>query len=410
MPKILSSLFLVLLLVFSSSPSFSQGLNIDGVPLSVVSEPTLGFIESAFSLRTANPEINLYMNGDQYFEFLNRLPENLYTTYVVSNSRDTSYMLFCWLTADFQPVISLHYYLRDRPMDLDDEAFSVWQHLDLSEAQFHLWLQFYQDARQNFPGLKLAFASHGGCFNYHADYLKAASDSTFYEIQSFGERGKGFENFHQRIILNLKNGGDARLFNHELRRYFAEFYALGSIKAKPQHPQQIRLSKPHSAYQHLQAWVDTNDYLIKVDESEILIESLSKRVNYLVLSPKGRLMAISGMEHGRPHNYKEVQVLGSWSQDFNPMINSLDSLLQENQLQFNRDSLRVKGIGKALSQEGIDPKASSCRLKKIQIIKGSAVQNYYFNTCYLEISDKAYRTQEQEDYLATWQILDSFFH
>jgi hypothetical protein len=185
---------------------------------------------------------------------------------------------------------------------------------------------------------------------------------------------------------------------------------LGSIKGKPQHPQQIRLSKPHSAYQHLQAWVDTSDYLIKVDESEILIESLGKRVNYLVISPKGRIMAISGMNYGRPPNYKEVKVLGSWSQNFNPLINTLDSLLQENQLQFNQDSLQVKGIGEALNQEGIDPKASSCRLKKIQIIKGSAVQNYYLNTCYLELRDKAYRTQEQEDYLVTWQILDSFFH
>ncbi len=94
MPKTVSSLFLGLLLV-CSIPSFGQVLSIDGVPLSEVSEPTLGFIESDFSLSTANPEIDLYMNGDQYFEYLNRLPENLYTTYVVSNSRDTSYMLFC---------------------------------------------------------------------------------------------------------------------------------------------------------------------------------------------------------------------------------------------------------------------------------------------------------------------------
>jgi hypothetical protein len=164
MPKTISYLFFSLFLV-CSIPSFCQVLSIDGIPLSEEPEPNLGFIESDFSLSTANPEIDLYMNGDQYFEYLNRLPENLYTTYVVSNSRDTSYMLFCWLTADFKPVISLHYYLRDQPLDLEDEAFSVWQHLELSEAQFHLWLHLYQDARQNFPGLNLAYTSHGGCFN-----------------------------------------------------------------------------------------------------------------------------------------------------------------------------------------------------------------------------------------------------
>lgn len=392
-------IFSLYLLVFSQS-LLAQKL--DGV--SFVYEEH--FFPASLSIINESPD-KLHMNADQYFEFQNRIPENVRTVCVVLNSYDTSSILISW-EADHNNYLGLYHYQRDRPLDLEDEAFGEWYIIEVDFSQITWLRRFYSDALKYYSQPQAHF-SYRGCFGGEYLYFKTARDTALFGLNSVynGVLKQNFEKFNLSLIQALLNGAEKEVLDANFHGYLRAFYQQGRVSTIPAKPNTKAFPKLNSRYELLNALADTNDQILVLYEGTPNIVPLNPILEkYIIISEEGSITLVQAEKQGQ-HFHSDFKVLVDTSKGTNWRIQCLDSILTAPL--FQNSQYLLKGNSQLLDSFA-EKEVFHFKLRRMLIVQGRHFTPFYSSDAWEnEKFSSLPNYSEQREFLKIWEALWSLF-
>lgn len=364
------------------------------------------FFPTSLSIINESPE-KLHMNADQYFDFQNRIPKNIRTVCVVLNTHDTSSILISW-EAGYKNYLGLYHYQRDRPLDLEDEAYGEWYIIEADFSQITWLRRFYSDALKYYSQPQAHFY-YRDCFGGEYLFFKTGRDTALFGLNSVynGKLKQSFEDFHLSLIQALMKGAEKEVLDANFHSYLRAFYHQGNVTTIPAKPSAKAFPKLNSRYNLLHTLADTNDLILVLYEGTPNLFPLTATMErYIIISEEGNITLVQAEKRGRYIN-PDFKVFADTSVGTNWRIQCLDTILTAPV--FQNPQYLLKGNAQLLDSLP-EEEVFHFKLKRMHLIQGRNFTPFYSSDAWEnEEFSSLPNYSEQGEFLKIWETLWALF-